>query len=370
MSDIDQLGDEPEGAVSGEGEAETDDAAAIGLDDDAPSVASACLSCGAPVSGVFCPVCGQKQDDLRRSLFLLGRDFVEDTFAFDSRMWRTLGLLALSPGIVPTNYSHGKRSRFTPPIRLFLVISFLFFLTVGLTNTLFIGLQIKFLDKDPVAAVTEKNVSGSEPGGQCSGQGVLRFFVKEADLTTDRDRLEACIGNAKTSIKEGIEQAEEVSIGKNDGEQAEKEQASELVERVLNGVTWAVENPRAFNDAVNRWLPRVMLLMTPILALILALFLRRGVFVFDHMVFSLYAHAVGFVIVGFGLIVGQLGTPIAGVLATLGVAFYYVAALKGAYRRGWAKTIWTATGSGAIYMLALMAILVSIVSNVVWRATA
>ncbi len=61
---------------------------------------------------------------------MLARDFIEDTFAFDSRMWRTLGLLASSPGVVPTNYSHGCRARYTPPVRLFLVVSFLASITL------------------------------------------------------------------------------------------------------------------------------------------------------------------------------------------------------------------------------------------------
>ncbi|MCK5749731.1 MAG: hypothetical protein KAH44_26180, partial [Oricola sp.] len=60
-----------------------------------------CLACGGAISGPYCASCGQKNDDLRRSSFVLAKDFFKDTFGFDSRMWRTLGLLAASPGRVP-----------------------------------------------------------------------------------------------------------------------------------------------------------------------------------------------------------------------------------------------------------------------------
>jgi len=344
-----------------------------------------CLSCGAPVVGVFCNQCGQKQDDLRRSLLLLGRDFIEDTFAFDSRMWRTLGLLAISPGVVPTMFSHGQRSQFTPPIRLFLVVSFLFFLTVGLTNTLFVAMDVEFREQAPSESSADADapsdtstdvqvIVGDEGDNKisCSFEGNLKFFIKERDLTTDKERLDFCLSDTRDQIKNEVLTSDDVSvqIGKDEGDVAEREQASQIVERVFEGVGWAVANPREFNAAINNWLPRVMFLMTPILALILSLYLRRDLFLFDHMVLSLYIHAVNFVIVGFSLILTQIGVPFAGYAAALLIAVYYVIAIKRAYNRGWAKTLWTAWSSSTVYIMVFSIVLITIVSNVVWRAVA
>lgn len=337
-----------------------------------------CLSCGAPLIGVFCVACGQKQDDLRRSLLLLARNFVEDTFSFDGRMWRTLALLVSTPGRVPSEFSHGKRSPFTPPVRLFLVVSFLFFLTIGLTNTLFVGIEVVFNESDPVeiAAAHEKAADAgvllgeNTAGGNCSFQGQLRFFVKEKDLSTDIGRVNACIAETQETVNEGIETgagAAEFEEARGDLNEA---QAAEIVDRVFKGIRWTVTNPREFNDAFNDWLPRVMFFMTPVLALILSLFLRRRALIFDHMVLSLYLHAVNFAIVGGALILAQLGLPLAGVPAGIAIVVYYVAALKRAYGRGWVKTIWTAFGSSAIYALIFSTILLTIVSRIVWMATA
>ncbi|NNL90143.1 MAG: DUF3667 domain-containing protein [Marinicaulis sp.] len=369
MNDIDDF---EEGEAGGEAAAaQTDIGASEFL------LGEPCLSCGVPSPGVFCVNCGQKQDDLRRSLLLLGRQFVEDTFSFDGRMWRTLGSLAAAPGVVPTHYSHGKRSKYTPPVRLFLVVSFLFFLTVAATNTLFVGLEVNFKDPEtaaPAPPITPDDVvvaqkTDSAIGENCSFSGNLRFLIKERNLKTDRERLEACIGGASDLVKNKLESDDvQIQIGDDEGREKEVEQGQEVVDRVFGGINWAVTNPREFNDAVNDWLPRVMFFMTPVLALILTLFLRREVFIFDHMVFSLYIHAVNFAIVGATLILGQFGVPLVGFLAVIGVAMYYFIALKRAYKRGWIKTIWTTFASASLYSLIFIVILMSIVSKIVWQA--
>lgn len=374
MSDIDDLDDESTGVGASQiAPDETSDESA------SAELGGACLSCGAQLVGTYCISCGQKQDDLRKSLFLLGRSFVEDTFSFDSRMWRTLGLLAASPGLVPTEYSHGRRSRFTPPVRLFLIVSFLFFLTVGLTKTLFVGLEVEF-KKTEWEAQLEAAQTAKDNGSNlaemtwknCNFQGQFRFLIKERDLNTDKARVDDCVREVSTSIQEEIEKSAS-SIDTDDVDvdvDVDFENGEEIVERVFQGISWGVSNPREFNDAFNDWLPRVMFFMTPILALILSLFLRRNALIFDHMVLSLYIHAVNFAIVGATLMVTQLGLTFLGGAGAAAIAIYYVIALKRAYGRGWVKTLWTAFGSSFIYIMIFGTILMTIVSSIVWNSTA
>jgi hypothetical protein len=339
------------------------------------ALSAICLACGAAISGPFCSACGQKNDDLRRGIFQLAKDFMGDTFGFDSRMWRTLGTLASSPGRVPQDYAHGKRSRFTPPVRLFVVVSFLFFLTIGLTNTLFVALEVDFKQDAAAAPAASDAADGaaveqSDSSNNCSFQAQLRFFVKERDLHTDMQRLDACMGEVGEQVRGSVASADGVIVGEDEGLEEERRQAEEVVGRVFTGLNSVVANPRAFNDSFNDWLPRVLLAMTPVLALILTLFLRRSALVFDHLVLSFYSHAVGFAIIGLSLILAQFGAPMMGYAAFLGIGIYYVAELKKTYKRGWVKTIWTALISGGLYLLILLSIIVTIMSNIVWQATA
>lgn len=350
MSDFDDLddGDIAPIAVSG--------AAAVA----ATSVT--CLACGVTISGTFCSSCGQKNDDLRRSVFVLGRDFLGDTFGFDSRMWRTLGMMAVTPGVVPKEYAHGKRSRFTPPVRLFLVVSFLFFLVIGLTNTLFVGLDLTFKNapiSDVATSVPTEEATADE-SYVCDFSGKLRFFIKENALNTDTDRLDACINGIRDSDAEE-EKSEENLSDDDDG--------NSVAERIVGGARSAITNPSAFNSEFNSWLPRVMFFMTPVLALMLTLFIRgKDALIFDHMVLALYIHAAGFAIVGMALILAQLGVPYTGQASGVAVGAYYLISLKRTYGRGWIKTIWTALMTGFLYVTILIVIVLAIMTSMLWQA--
>lgn len=368
MSEFDDI--EDGGGEGAEGRVSTDEAA----------VASAgevfCLSCGNPTDGDFCAWCGQKNDDLRRSLSVLVRQFIEDTFSFDSRMWRTLGLMAAAPGMVPKNYAHGKRSQFTPPVRLFLVVSFLFFLVVGLTNTLFIGTDVVFKESAENGATTVSDADAlavdggsAEEMSNCSFQAKMRFFVKESDLNTDKDKLDRCVAAATERSLSGIREAENIEdLGE---ASPETQEAAAVVERVFAGLNWVIANPREFNSAFNNWLTRVMFFMTPVLALVLAAFIRgKDALVFDHMVLAFYMHAVSFAIIGAALILAQFGVPFTGFASFILIAAYFLVALKCAYGRGWIKTVWTAFMSGLLYLGILLSVVMTIVSIIVWQAAA
>lgn len=337
----------------------------------ADNVDASCLSCGAPNAGVFCFNCGQKNDDLRRSIFLLARDFVEDTFSFDSRMWRTLGILAISPGIVPTRYAHGKRSRFTPPVRLFLVVSFLFFLSMGFTQTLFVAIEITAPKNQPeppelaqVQEVVDKVIADKDAVDtddvvaiNCDMHAGLRFLVRATEIDNDLERWSKCAAQVRDIAEKELETAQ-TTPDPGGGSVMDAESAAfskQILGRVTAGVTAAIEDPSAFNGAFNRWLPRVLFLMTPVLALILGIFIRgRDALFFDHMVLSLYHHAVGFAVVALMIFGTQLGIPGVGPIAFIGLFIYFILSLKNAYGRGWVKTIYTAVMASLLYQFFLV----------------
>ncbi len=86
-----------------------------------------CPNCSTEISGPFCPTCGQQQKTLNKYVWTLLFEFFDDVFRLDSRASRTLGNLIFKPGYLTTEYFAGRRARYVPPIRLYLVVSFLFF---------------------------------------------------------------------------------------------------------------------------------------------------------------------------------------------------------------------------------------------------
>ncbi len=87
-----------------------------------------CLNCGSSLGGQYCGQCGQRATSRLISLWELIRDAFGDLFELDSRLWQTLVPLLARPGRLTRDYLEGRRARFMPPFRMYLVLSLVFFL--------------------------------------------------------------------------------------------------------------------------------------------------------------------------------------------------------------------------------------------------
>ncbi len=86
-----------------------------------------CLNCGTAVTGQYCGQCGQRATTRLISLWELVSDAFGDLFELDSRLWRTMIPLLIRPGLLTRDYLQGRRARYMPPFRMYLVLSLLFF---------------------------------------------------------------------------------------------------------------------------------------------------------------------------------------------------------------------------------------------------
>lgn len=96
--------------------------------------AARCLNCGAPLAGKYCAACGQRDDRHLHSLGHFLAEAVEGLTHADSRLWRTLWALLARPGFLTQEFFAGRRQRYLPPFRLYIVVSLLFFIVVALVS--------------------------------------------------------------------------------------------------------------------------------------------------------------------------------------------------------------------------------------------
>ncbi|MEW6196404.1 MAG: DUF3667 domain-containing protein [Bacteroidota bacterium] len=80
----------------------------------------------------FCPVCGQKNHETKIPLKHFFEEFIEHVFHLDSKIFITLKTLVFSPGKLSIEYNNGKRVKYFTPLRLYILISFLFFFLLNL----------------------------------------------------------------------------------------------------------------------------------------------------------------------------------------------------------------------------------------------
>lgn len=147
-----------------------------------------CLNCNAQLFGQYCGNCGQRAQGRFISVWELVRDAVGDLMDIDSRLWRTLYLLAFRPGRLTSEYLQGRRARYMPPFRTYLVLSLLFFFVAFFETSSF---SILF-----------------EPSAESPGQGEGGIHLAEEDRKKLAEELagegiyigpNAAVGNAGQS---------------------------------------------------------------------------------------------------------------------------------------------------------------------------
>lgn len=87
-----------------------------------------CLNCGFEVTDRFCPHCGQENIVPEESFGNLVNHFFSDITHYDSKFFVTIRDLILKPGFLTKEYVLGRRARYLNPVRLYVFISFVFFL--------------------------------------------------------------------------------------------------------------------------------------------------------------------------------------------------------------------------------------------------
>jgi hypothetical protein len=83
--------------------------------------------CGTTLMGPYCHACGQHGHESARSVSALLHDAWHIATHVDDRFWQTPYTLLLRPGVLTKEYCAERRARYLPPVRLYLVLSVLFF---------------------------------------------------------------------------------------------------------------------------------------------------------------------------------------------------------------------------------------------------
>lgn len=111
-----------------------------------------CLNCGKPLASddVFCSYCGQKNVEKLNFSSFIGQ-IISGFFSYDSRFWTTFIPILFKPGLVSKNYIAGKRKRYVNPFQMYLQVSILFFLILGLTNNSEEGFTINDIPTNQIA---------------------------------------------------------------------------------------------------------------------------------------------------------------------------------------------------------------------------
>ncbi len=311
----------------------------------APAGPTRCLNCEAPVAGKFCPECGQSRDDHSRSVLGFVHEFVEHHLLLDSKMLRTGYALVLKPGRLTRAYVEGRRARYVSPFKLYLFMSLVFFFAL-------------FYSGLAVFQVTGRiDVPSFVADG---GKGVANAIeqakkVPDWAKSASPEELNATAGKALFFApvqKDGLQIGDRVRA---EIEQDEDPADALLSKHIGQGLLMALEHPRLLNTVLDEWLPRLLVLLLPFVALWLALFAwGRGLYYVDNLAFALHGQAFAFLLgtLAIGARKWLPGLPIVTPLAAVTLVWTLLA-YRHVYRSGWIGTVFKVGFVGTVYAVAL-----------------
>jgi hypothetical protein len=322
-----------------------------------------CPNCTKPMIGAYCAVCGQERDTHRRSVWGLIKVLIEDIVSFDSRVMRTGWALVTRPGELARAFREGRTQRYLPALRLYLFVSLIFFLVLGVTNIAIMQLVVV---AKPVQVVWVNGKPFLPNPDYDEHAGGKQLFPKLVPISKEKVPGEHFHYSTKVYFFQPIgayhvdmPAAARAMISQvhvnidDDGEKPTKEEQAKIDEakgwmnwigkRVQDGMQRLVADPASINGPLTTWIPRVLFLLLPLYAFLLEIFYirkRKQFFYVDHLIFSLTLHTFGFVLLMAAAGAAQFvpGSTVAlGTLVIGGV--YTLIATRNFYRQNWFWTV-------------------------------
>ena len=285
-----------------------------------PVAQPSCLDCGAPLEGKYCIACGQRAQLRSLSLPSLTHDAVHDLVDLDSRVWQTLRALLFRPGFLTSEFLHGRRTRYLPPFRLYLVLSVIFFLLLSVkpSGPVVIGEG----PGAPANVVTGAN-------GEALSQA-MQEISKELEKSAESEQAKQEAAKAAAAISKNIADPDGSIIVDTDCSKATWGMAgAEYFSPRLQAVCEKLKQAsrREFGRELVRNVPKAMFLALPLLALVnLVLYAFKRRKYVEHLLFYVHYHAFAFLLLTLnilvGLVFGWVGFPALAGLATFAAIVY------------------------------------------------
>jgi hypothetical protein len=315
---------------------------------DLPPVESPdCLNCGTRLRGQYCGLCGQRARSRLISLWELVSEAFGDLLEIDSRLWRTLIPLLASPGRLTRDYLEGRRARYMPPFRTYLVLSVIFFVVAFFDPR--DDLSLLF---EPEPEPTPEEIAEQAAHAEAAKQEILNELAAEGIIVGDTisDKRAEEVDERLAELSEETDDGFNIQIDDDTGncdinggdlsdlpQWLKKRLTPERLKRVCERVT--ADKGKTFVGLLLDNIPVALIVLLPLMALVLKILypLSRRYFV-EHLLFFVHYHAFFFLILTVQILFARLADliripePVA-ILVIVAAAFYIPVYLYMAMRR-------------------------------------
>ena len=330
-----------------------------------------CLNCGEVLTGQHCSHCGQPATVRVLSLWGLTKDVIGDLLDADSRVWRTLWPLAFRPGLLTQEFLRGRRASYTPPFRMYLVLSLVFFVLASFNDP---GSEVAVQLEDggtniqlrqggsppegtPPTPAAAPAAPAPEPALDAETRRLIDQLVKRVPADA-RQELRAELETTLAAATPEERAATARLVADPCGEENFKVEGAPFLQkyepRLRDACRKIVADQQSFGRALWNNIPKMMFIFLPLIAAVLAvLYIRSGRYYVEHLLFVVHFHAF-FFLTGIAVLLlerlaelatGVVANGLAAVQAVLGavmvfyVPVYLLKAMRRVYAQGWWRTV-------------------------------
>lgn len=289
----------------------------------------------------------------QRSVLDLAREAVVDTVGVEGRLWRTLAVLARSPGTLTEAYVSGRAFGVFRPSRLYLYLSLLLFSVTSLA--------------DPGRAIGQAILAAEQSYLASDAHGARDELVDDLRQLVERQQEVAGRATAEAARLEALRRA--ALRGERVAAAAAAVAASVRldVERAGGPRSWTTEEFAAVQSAgiglLLEWLPLVLFGLVPLYAVGLQVgsgSRRPGIVA---LVLAVHVHAAAFALLALAVAVAW-GSGWVGLVTLLavggalgGAAVWQVVALQRVYGMSRVRSVLTTAGVGVAYGALVLVVL-------------
>ena len=344
-----------------------------------------CLNCGEVLTGQHCSHCGQPAKVRVLSLWGLTRDVIGDLLDTDSRVWRTLWPLAFRPGLLTQDFLRGRRASYTPPFRMYLVLSLVFFVLASFDDP---GREVAVqLDDggtniqlrqggaapegtpepdgatpaDPAATPPAPAATPEAPAPPPALDAEARRLIDQLVKRVPADARQELRAELETSLAAATPEERAATarlMADPCGEENFNLEGAPFLERyeprLRDACRKIVADQQSFGRALWNNIPKMMFIFLPLIAAALSLlYIRSGRYYVEHLLFVVHFHAffflTGVLVLLFErlaeLSTGAVASGLAAVQRILGtvlvfyVPLYLLKAMRRVYAQSWWKTV-------------------------------
>lgn len=292
-----------------------------------------CLNCGYQFKDEnnYCPSCGQENHSLQVPLKHLILEFLEGTLHLDTKIVKTFSALLFKPGFLSREFNTGKRAKYVPPVRIYVFVSFIFFLLANLLTG---------------PKPDEKNQEKVKMAAKDDGTVLIHVGADDPKNLSSR-QIDSIL--AANKVKQD-------GFGKVMMEKSKK----------LNNE----EGKKEFSHNLLKYISYLMFFLMPLFAWFVMLFnIKKDHYYFEYLIYSIHFHSFAFLLMSLFLIVNKFYDPAAiyVLLAVLLIsAYYFMVSMKRTFPQKRFSAVWKSLSIIVIYGIAFGLSLLGAVVLSVW----